>query len=183
MKKGIAISPNNIAVVDELEKVLDEAEPEAPRPRVYVTRAGIEIPIRPISAMMIRQIGNDHSAKPKPPVVPSTLPNGKIMYESNENDPVYKAALEQWDTDLNERVIAYAYARGVDMEPSAEDVERLREFLPGVTESRIKFAWICEMIPDDEIKDLFFMIISQNAVTEKGIRDAEGKFPGDDQPD
>ncbi len=149
--------------------------------RTYTTKQGATLPLRPIPSMIIKQLDGDQSGMPKPPMV--EIPYGKkIVKEPNEHDPEYKAALEQWQNDKSERIMAYVITRGVCADPGAADIERLREFSPGLTDARLKFAWVLEQLEDEnEMAELMIVIMGQTAPTEKGIRDAEATFPGDDQ--
>lgn len=151
--------------------------------RSYTTRQGVTIPLRPIPSMIIKQLNADTSGKPKPPVVETTVGTKKIK-EINEHDPDYKAALQTWENDKNERMMIYVISRGVCMEPTAQDIERLHEVAPGLTETRLKFTWVLEWLEDErEMAELMIVIMGQTSPTEQGIRDAESTFQGDDQQD
>jgi hypothetical protein len=153
--------------------------------RIYKTRSGTVLPLRPIPAMVIRQLGNAQDEKPVPPVVEVTIGGGKTakkIKEVNENDPDYLAALQNWDVIRNERIVTYIITRGVCLEPSKADIERLRMFAPGLSDVQLKFTWILELLEDDkEIAALTSKIMGQTAITEQGLRDAEATFPGDNE--
>ena len=77
--------------------------------------------------------------------------------------------------------MAYAFVRGVCLEMSIEEITLFREYLPNANISKLKFAWLLDKLEDDETAELFFKIIGQTIPTEKGLRDAEATFQGDDQ--
>lgn len=146
--------------------------------RFYRTQGGELLPLRAIPAMVIRQLNSDESGKPQPPIVTVKI-GGKTSKEVNDNDPDYKAALEQWDRDRNERIMMYVLVRGVALEPEPDDQERLLEFSPGLTKSRLKYTWVLEKLSGEiEMAELMSVIMGQTVPTETGIRAAEEQFPG-----
>lgn len=154
-------------------------------PHMYTTKQGVVFELRPISALLIRQLQNDRFGMPQPPVVESKVgPQKRIVKEANPNDPDYTAALAAWEENKNERLIIYIMTRSICDQPTSADTERLREFLPGGTEAQIKYAWVLEhLLDDNELADLAEIIMGQMVPTQKGISVAEERFSGDgEQP-
>lgn len=152
-------------------------------PRTYTTQTGVVWPLRGIPAMLVRQLYNDQTGKPEPPVVDVTY-GKKTVQEPNEKDPDYIKALDKWNETLSFRIMVYVLTRGVCDEPGKIATERLREFFPGATDSERKYAWILESFDSDEEAGIMMnVILGQTVPTEGGIRAAEDTFPGDDQPE
>jgi hypothetical protein len=160
---------------------VDKQVSEFGKPRVYVTHQGATLPLRPIPAMVIKQLTGAQTGKPKPPVVPVKV-GDKTIKEVNENDPDYKAALEKWEEAYNERMFVYVLSQGVCMEPTKLDVQRLQDAAPELQGARLKFTWVMEMLENElEMSELISVIMGQTVPTEQGIRNAEETFPSDDQ--
>ena len=165
---------NGTAHLAELEETIPVSE------HTYTTKSGVALELRQISAIFIRRMQRDTWGKPQPPIVESRVgPKKVIVRETNQDDPEYKAALALWNEEHNERMLIYVMARGIVNEPSAEDIERIRSFFPGETADGLKYAWLLEMMSDEEVGELSQAIMGLSIPTEKGIADAEARFPGD----
>lgn len=141
---------------------------------------GVVFHLKKISLLTLRSIQNNMWGMPQPPVVEVAVGPKKIKRrESNPNDPAYKEKLQEWTNAKSERSLEYICTEGVKDNPPQKDVVRLRGYLPGATESQIKYAWIVEQFTNpDEIGELSDKIVSMVAPSEKGISDAESTFPG-----
>jgi hypothetical protein len=147
----------------------------------YTTKQGVVFALRPIPALLIRQLQNNQSGRPQPPVVESAVgPQKKKVKETNVNDPDYLAALQAWEEERQEKFIAYIFSRGVVDDPSEEDQERLREFLPDTSAAMLKYTWILEHMSDDaELGPFAEAIMGQTVPTAGGISQAEERFQRD----
>lgn len=146
--------------------------------RTFTLKSGKVFKLRPISGVVIRRLQNDFWGMPQPPVVESEVgPNKKKVKVGNPDDPEYIQKKQEWEVAKNERILLYIWTVGVLDEPTDQDIERLKQFLPGATPEIIKYTWIAEHFLDDsEIGLLTEAITSQNQVTEQGVSEAEQSF-------
>lgn len=151
----------------------------------YTTKSGVVFQLRPVSPVLVRRIQKDTFGKPQPPVVETIVgPQKRKVKETNPDDPDYKVALAEWNERHEEQTLVYLWSRGVVDDPDPESAARLKVFLPGSSDAEIKYAWLLELLVDDqEIADLAVAIMGQSMPTENGIAAAEATFPGDgEQP-
>lgn len=162
---------------------LEETTPVSEGKRIYKSTGGVVLSLRPISRILVRRMERDTLGKPKPPIVETEVGPKKVkVKESNPEDPDYKAALALWNEDHSERMLIYVLFHGVVEGPSAEEIELLKDVFPGENAMGIKYAWLNELIPNEnEIGELSRIIIGQTLPTAEGINDAEARFPGDSE--
>lgn len=150
-------------------------------PRTFKSKTGEVLPLRTIPAMIVRQLYADEGGKPEIPMVDVTIAKRTIK-QANDKDPDYLKALDKWEEDRGFRIMVYILTRGVCVDPGKQDIERLREFFPSSSLAQLKYAWILELLQDDdEAGDLMDAILGQTVPTEGGIEQAEAAFPGEDQ--
>lgn len=173
---------NGISAVADLATLdLPKVEP-AKSHRTYITKSGAVLELRPVSSVLIQKLKRDTFGKPKPPIVESEVGPRKVkVKEPNSDDPEYKEALAEWENGQNEKALKYIFTRGIVNVAPEEDVERLQSFFPGDNADGIKFAWLLEVLADDEdeISNLVRVITGQTVPTEKGISEAEERFRSD----
>lgn len=152
-----------------------------PDTHTYTTQSGVVFELRPVSAVLLRRMERDTHGKPTPPIVETEVGPKKVKQrEVNPDDPDYKLALAEWDESHKERMLVYLFAHGIVNGPSPDEMDALREYLPGEKAEGIKYAWVLEMLSNDqEIADLAQAIMGQSVPTDKGIRAAEDRFQGD----
>lgn len=171
-------------VRDKVDRIMNGDQDwteQTPKRREFTTSAGATLPLRGIPAMLVRQLYADETGKPKPPIVEVTY-GKKTVKETNEHDPDYLAAMAAWTEARNFRIMVYVVARGVCLDPNKTESEHLAAFFPGSNVAERKYAWILEMLDnDEEAAALMMTILGQTVPTEKGIRDAEDRFPGDSE--
>lgn len=150
------------------------------KPRTFTSRRGAIFNLRPINSLVIYQLRNDRYGEPQPPLVEVAVgPKGQKRKEVNPDDPDYLERRRKWEEARGNNFIKYVWERGVTDQPPADDLKRLKEFLPHASASDLKYMWIAEQMDDDEIGDLTEAITAQTAPTEAGIAEAEATFPSE----
>lgn len=149
---------------------------------VFVTSTGSELTLRPIPSLILERLYNATAGKPEKPKVPMvevTIGKSHKTKEENPNDPDYKAALEQYEKDLNAweqakgtRIMMYLLTAGVAGTPPEEFVTDHRFFFPDATTSEMKYIWVASQIPDDDLEALNLAITGQTKPTAKGLEES-----------
>lgn len=150
---------------------------------VYVTKGGYELTLRKVPYLVLERLLNDKSGRPKPPIVEVRIAGKHMSREADPNDPDYKKALEEWETEYKFRIFRYLFSEGVECDVPAEFAKSHLEFFPNASDSFIQYLWICVLLEDDEneIAGLSDAIMGQTMATQSGLESAASRFSGQRQ--
>lgn len=163
--------------------------------KIYTLPTGDEIEIKPVNALAIQHLSTVKGGMPKRPLPPrvqvGTKKNGKPRYELNPDDPDYKQALidhqtqvKNWENEKNLKLVQYILDRGVATEPPIEYLNDNQAYLSDMTDGEIKYFWLIDSLSDEqELQDLTEFIMSQTVPTEEGVEEAMSTFHADGERD
>lgn len=147
----------------------------------FIARDGTVLTMKPIPKLLLERLYNSQEGKPKVPVVEVMIAGQFPRKESNPEDPDYKQALEEWQTAKNLRIVRFVIINGI-VDPAPDCfVRENSEFFPDETEGGMKYLWIVSLLGSEgeDLQLLSEALMSQTAVTEKGVELASNSFPGD----
>lgn len=148
--------------------------------RVFITRSGAELHLKPVPALVVERLFKDQSGKPQVPMVDVLIGGKHSRSEPNPNDPAYLNALNDWTLEHQMKVFQYVIWKGIDNATPKDFVKEHRQFLPDATEPEMKYLWIGSLLENlEDIRLLVDAIIGQTAITEQGLEQAVQSFPGD----
>jgi len=142
---------------------------------------GVVLKLRQVSAGLLAKIQSDRRGKPAIPTIrvnygSTTAPEWGT--ESNPDDPVYKEALANWQSDISNRVAIFVISAGVDIEVPDGYAAEIAEWDERVfTPPELKYFYVTQLIPASELALLTDAILSQTVPTEEGIAQATAGFP------
>lgn len=147
---------------------------------VFVTRSGFELTLVRVPYLVLERLLNDKEGRPKPPIVEVTIAGKYRNREPNPNDPDYKQALAEWDSEYQFRLFRYLFSKGLTCEVPNEFAHEHKEFFPGSSDSFIQYLFVCTLMEDDsdEIAALSNAIIGQSMPTTSGLEASAARFPG-----
>jgi hypothetical protein len=145
---------------------------------VYVTRSGVELALVKVPYLVLERLLNDKSGRPKPPIVEVTIAGKYKNREPNPNDPDYKQALAEWESEYQFRLFRYLFSKGVRCAVPSEFVKEHLEFFPGSSEAFLQYLFVCTLLEDDpdEIAALSDAIMGQTMPTQSGLEASAGQF-------
>lgn len=146
--------------------------------RTYKTNEGYTFTLRKVRALVCERIVSDNSGKPPIPIIEVMIGGKNKRQEENPGDPVYLAKLRVWEQEKNFRLAKYLFTEGVQGEPDKAFIARMKPHFPEADETAMKYLWVVDHLPDDEIDGLMESIMSQTEVTAKGLEQAAESFPG-----
>lgn len=144
----------------------------------YKTREGYTFTLRRVRALICERIVNDQSGKPPIPTIEVTIGGKNKRHEENPGDPEYLAKLRAWEQEKNFRLAKYLFTEGVSGDPDKSFITRMKPHFPDADETAMKYLWVIDHLPDDEIDGLMEAIMSQSEITAKGLEQAANSFPG-----
>lgn len=147
---------------------------------VFITRSGVELKLVKVPYLVLERLLNDKTGKPKPPIVEVTIAGKYKNREANPNDPDYKQALAEWDSEYQFRLFRYLFSQGVHCDVPTEFKHEHLEFFPGASDSFMQYLFICTLLEDDadEIAALSDAIMGQTMPTASGLEASAERFPG-----
>lgn len=148
--------------------------------RSYTFSDGTTVGLRGVPPLMVEEVLNSETGKPRVPRVPVQRA-GVDRMEDNPDDPAYTAALNAFEQAKQKRVLRFVALRAVADDPPPEFTEEALPFLPdGAGTKDIKYMWIASMLQDeDEVKSFVAAALGQTMTTPEGIAESEAAFPGD----
>jgi hypothetical protein len=148
---------------------------------MYVTRSGIELALVKVPYLVLERLLNDKSGRPKPPIVEVTIAGKYKNREANPNDPDYKQALGEWESEYQFRLFRYLFSKGVQCDVPSEFVKEHLEFFPGSSEAFLQYLFVCTLLEDDpdEIAALSDAIMGQTMPTQSGLEVSADQFQRD----
>lgn len=153
--------------------------------RTYKTGEGYTFTLRRVRALVCERIVSDNSSKPAIPIITVKIGAKGTREEENPGDPVYLAKLRVWEQEKNFRLAKYLFTEGIKGDPDDKFVKRMKVHFPDADETAMKYLWVVDHLPDDEIDTLMEAIMGQSEVTQKGLEQAADSFQseGERQPD
>lgn len=147
---------------------------------VFVTRSGFELALVKVPYLVLERLLNDKTGRPKPPIIEVTIAGKYKNREPNPNDPDYKQALAEWDSEYQFRLFRYLFSQGVKCEVPNEFAKEHLEFFPGASDSFMQYLFVCTLLEDDadEIAALSDAIMGQTMPTTSGLEASAQRFPG-----
>lgn len=145
---------------------------------------GTRLTLLPIAKLILERLYNDQSGKPKVPIIEVTIAGQYKKNESNPEDPDYKKALDQWQSEKNIGLARYLVTHGIAESAPEEFADEYRSYAPGMADHDLKYLWVLTKFgPDDAsqtegVKVLSEAITGQTVPTKEGIAKAEATFPG-----
>lgn len=133
---------------------------------------------RRFNALIVMQI--QAKGKPDVPKVEVTLLGKHKQLQDNPNDPAYKEALKAWQIETNSRVMQYIFCTSINTGEIPDDfVEEYLDFVPNAKPNEIKYAFIVDRTPEDDIAPLMDAISGETEATEGGMQTVAASFPSD----
>lgn len=150
--------------------------------RQYITKEGIRLTLKPLSRLVLERLYNNTDGKPKIPIIEVTIGGQFKRMEQNPEDPDYKTALDEWQSERNIGLARYLFVHGIVEDPPETFTNEYRSYSPNMGDYDIKYLWIVSLLgaTDEEqmtgMKDLSEALTGQTMPTEKGMREAEESF-------
>lgn len=146
--------------------------------RTFKTNEGYTFKLRKVRALICERIANDNSGKPPIPIIEVTIGGKNKRQEENPGDPVYLAKLKAWEQEKNFRLAKYLFTEGIHGEPDKAFIARMKPHFPDADDTAMKYLWVVDHLPDEQIDALMEAIMSQSEVTARGLELAADSFPG-----
>lgn len=180
MNDGLRI----VEIADEMETAI-KAAPAGPaldiEARTITTTNGnvIQLSSRRLSSLMIERL--QAAGRPQIPLVEVTVGGTHKTVEYHAHDPGYLAALEEWESEANGRVLRYMFVRGVNGDPDDEFIAETLEWLPAADRQELKYLWVASLVPDEDLNEFIEMLMSQYNPTVEGVDDVAAGFRSEGQ--
>lgn len=163
-----------------------------PRKRLFIDHTGRELKFRIIPTQVIMNFQQAYQRKhmPQIPTKAYDIGDGDYSYESDPNDPAYKAKLEQYEINMGLALVAWQVSRGLKFtvpKPEAwdDDFTDLVSYTidkdDPLIKHRVRYLYLMNGLLDSEAMILIQLLQGQTMPTVEGIKSAEARFPSDSE--
>ncbi len=142
------------------------------------THDEIELSNRRITSLMLERVLN--AGKPSVPHIEVTILGKHKEMQENRNDPNYLAALQDWESQQQLRMMRYVFDVGVNGEPPQEFVNEQLDYFPEATRVDLKYLWIASRVPDSDLQAFSEAIVGRTIATSKGLEESAATFRSED---
>jgi hypothetical protein len=138
--------------------------------------------LKPIPQALLADAMSE-DGKPKPPMKEVKYAGGAVKLEEDWDNEDYRGRLNTWQNNYNIRLLRLCIALGVDnIEGPAPDQDIIDKIIAAhgpQTEGELEMRWAMYLI-GDEIEGFLNLAMGQTVPTQRGIEEAEERFPDTD---